>query len=112
MLKDLKDLGHSALSLQDFEEHWRVKIPEYPFYCIYPQYNSQLDALLPVDISIGQSRFYRSLYILLPYQSPPSPQNVVSELPLPVKNPNEIRPDTKVKREVDFREWGVAFLGF
>lgn len=112
MMKDLKEMGHSALSLQDFEEHWRVKIPPYPYYCIYPQYNAQLDPHMPVEISIKQSKFHRSLYILLPYEAAPTPENVVSEIPLPVKDPKEIRPETKVKREVDFREWGVAFLGF
>lgn len=111
MLKDLKEMGHSMVSLQDFEEHWRVKIPNYPYYCLYPQYNDQLDPLIPIEIPVSQSKFHRSLYVLLPYESAPSPESNPYEIALPVKDPKSIRPDTRVKREVEFREWGVAFIG-
>jgi hypothetical protein len=112
MLEDLKALKHPAISLQDFEEHWRVKIPDYPFYCIYPQYNAVLDAALPVKISLEQTRFIRSLYVLVPHKKQPEwsdPQEVV---PYPTVEPTEIRPEVIITRENMFKEWGVAFLGF
>lgn len=108
MLKDLETLKHSSHSLQDFEEHWSVKIPSYPFYCIYPQYNKQLDPALPVAIKLDQATFMRSLYVLVPYKEEPdadTPQIV----PFPVKEPED-RPSVQIKRENNFREWGVAFL--
>lgn len=111
MLKDLTEMKYSPISLQDFEEHWRVKIPDYPFYCIYPQYNRELDPVLPVSIDIEQTTFIRSLYVLVPHQKEPDidePQ----EIPFPTRDPAEARPGTRIKRENEFREWGVAFLGY
>lgn len=111
MLKDLKEMKYSALSLQDFEEHWRVKIPDYPYYCIYPQYNSQLDPILPVEIDVEYNTFIRSLYVLVPHKKEPDAEEP-QEIPFPIKDPAEFRPGSKIKREVEFREWGVAFLGY
>jgi hypothetical protein len=112
MLKDLKEMDYSAIALQDFEEHWKAKIPlEYPYYCIYPQYNAQLDKVLPVTISTEQTSFTRSLYIIRPHKTPPDIAQV-HEVPFPQRDPASFRPTTKVKREIMFREWGVAFLGF
>jgi hypothetical protein len=112
MMKDLIEMKYSDLSIQDFEEHWRVKIPDYPFYCVYPQYNSQLDPVLPVEIDVDQNTFIRSLYVLVPHKKEPDIEDPLPEIPYPVKDPEEFRPGTKIKREVEFREWGVAFLGY
>lgn len=111
MIKDLIEMKYSAISLQDFEEHWRVKIPDYPFYCIYPQYNRELDPVLPVEIGLDQSSFIRSLYVLVPHKKEPDFVDL-QEIPLPVGDPGEYRPGSKIKRENMFREWGVAFLGY
>jgi hypothetical protein len=109
MLEDLKVLRFSKFALQDFEEHWRVKIPDYPFYCIYPQYNDQLNAALPVEINLEQSSFTRSLYILVPHKSEPSADEL-QFVALPFKDPESLRPSVKITRENMFSEWGVAFL--
>lgn len=111
MLKDLKEMKFSALSIQDFEEHWRVKIPDYSYYCIYPQYNAQLDPALPVAIDVDQHIFVRALYVLVPHKDELDASKG-SDIPFPTQDPSEIRPDTKIKREIEFREWGVAFLGY
>lgn len=111
MLKDLTEMNYSKIAIQDFEEHWRVKIPDYPFYCIYPQYNRELDPVLPVEISLSQSTFIRSLYVLVPHKKEPDTDDP-QVIPFPSKDPREFRPVTKIKRENMFREWGVAFLGF
>ena len=110
MLKDLKEMKYSALALQDFEEHWRAKIPDYPFYCIYPQYNRELDEALKVNIELEQSVFIRSLYVLIPHKKTPDIEEA-QEVPLPSQDPSEFRPEVKIQRENMFREWGVAFFG-
>ncbi len=112
MIKDLKEMNYSAIAVQDFDEHWQAKIPkEYPFYCIYPQYNAQLDEALPVSISTPQTSFTRTLYIVRPHATAPS-VTMTHEIPFPRRDPASYRPATKIKREIMFREWGVAFLGF
>jgi hypothetical protein len=108
MLSDLKELKHSSISLQDFEEHWRVKIPNYPYYCVYPQYNKQLDEAFPVSIT-PKAEYIRSLYILVPHQETPR----ISEgqfPPLPHEDSNSFRPSVLIRKELELREWGVAFL--
>ena len=104
-------MKYSAIALQDFEEHWRVKIPEYPYYCVYPQYNSQLDPILPVEIDIEQNTFMRSLYVLVPHKVEPDMESE-PEIPFPSGDPGEFRPSSRIQRENMFREWGVAFLGY
>lgn len=111
MLTDLKGMSYSALAVQDFEEHWRVKIPDYPFYCLYPQYNNELDTALPVNIDLEQTSFTRVLFVLVPFQKEPDIEHPHPGVPFPQKDPAEMRPSTKIRRENMFREWGVAFLG-
>lgn len=110
MLEDLKIMNYPSIALQDFEQHWKVKLPPYPFFCIYPQYNQQLDEILPVTISVEQVRFTRSLYVLVSHEKFPDlddPQKV----PLPSMDPAEFRPSGLIKYETMFKEWGVAFFG-
>lgn len=110
MLGDLREMKYPAIALQDFEEHWKVKIPDYPFYCIYPQYNQQLDPILPVSISLDQTEFTRSLYVLVPHRKEPDVDEP-QVIPFPLLDSAEIRPKALIKRENMFKEWGVAFLG-
>jgi hypothetical protein len=110
MLEDLNFMSYPSIAKQDFEEHWRVKIPDYPFYCAYPQYNKVLDAALPVTINLPQTTFTRVLYILVPHKKSPDFANL-SSIPYPTSDPSASRPSTKIKRENMFREWGVAFIG-
>ena len=110
MLSDLTEMKYPAIALQDFEEHWKVKIPDFPFYCIYPQYNQQLDPILPVVISLEQSQLTRSLYVLIPHKKEPDVDEP-QEIPFPILDSSEIRPRSLLKYENMFKEWGVAFLG-
>lgn len=110
MMKDLVEMKYPAISLQDFEEHWRVKIPDYPFFCIYPQYNRELDAIIPIEIDKEQTSLIRSLYVLVPHRIAPGTEEM-QEIPFPTENPSQYRPGSKIQRETMFREWGVAFLG-
>ncbi len=112
MLSDLREMKYPVISLQDFEEHWRVKIPKYSFYCVYPQYNGQLDPALAVEIDVEQNTFFRSLYVLVPHAKEPDVDSGPPAVPYPFKDPSALRPRARIQREVEFREWGVAFLGF
>ena len=96
--------------MSDFEEHWRVKIPDYPFFCIYPQYNEQLDVAVPVALDLEQSSLTRVLYVLIPSEHSAELEEH-SQASFPTQNPELMRPTTKIKRENMFKEWGVAFLG-
>jgi hypothetical protein len=110
MLGDLKEMKFPAIALQDFEEHWKVKLPVYPFYCIYPQYNQQLDQVLPLSTNLEQTHFTRSLYVMIPHRKEPDVDEP-QVIPFPVLDSVEIRPKTVIKHETMFKEWGVAFLG-
>ena len=110
MMKDLEAMKYPGISLQDFEEHWRVKIPDDPFFCIYPQYNRELDSIIPIEIDLEQTAFIRSLYVLVPHRKAPDLEEAQS-IPLPTEDPAQYRPGSKIQRETMFREWGVAFLG-
>lgn len=110
MMKDLEAMKYSGISLQDFEEHWRVKIPDYRFFCIYPQYNRELDSIIPIEIDLEQTTFIRSLYVLVPYQKAPDIEET-PPVPFPTQDPSQYRPGSKIQRETMFREWGVAFIG-
>jgi len=108
MLQDLKELNYPTIALQDFEEHWNVKIPDLPFYCVYPQYNEQLDQSVPVKITLEQVHFTRALYVLVGHDKEPSTES--SNVPLPHSDSRKSHPSTKIKYENMFKEWGVAFL--
>jgi len=110
MIKDLGAMNFPAISLSDFEDHWRVKIPDYPYFCIYPQYNEQLDPVLPVQLDIEQASFTRALYVLVAYRDAPD-SSQMPLIPFPSLDPESIRPSTLITRENMFKEWGVAFLG-
>lgn len=110
MLKDLIEMKYPAIAVQDFEEHWNVKIPDFPFFCIYPQYNEQLDAILPVATSLEKTTFIRSLYILVPHKKEPDVDEP-QVIPFPILDSQDMRSIPVIKHENMFKEWGVAFLG-
>ncbi len=111
MLSDLKNLGHPQRSLDDFSEHWQVKIPAYPYYCVYPQYDTQLEANFPIEKGLMNSRpWRRSLYVMVPHREVITTQ-LKSPVPLPYKDPASITPEAADSRSGPvFLEWGVAFL--
>jgi hypothetical protein len=108
MEKDLKALGHSKRSLKDFSVHWRVKIPNYPYYCLYPQYNQEMDKAVPINVSV-EAEVSRVLYIVVPYQTLELKNTDVFP-PLPVNDFTAKRPKVKQQTKLYLKEWGVAFL--
>jgi len=108
MHADLKNLKHTKRSLEDFMQHWQIKIPDFPYYCLYPQYNDVLDRVFPYRVSTSAS-ISRVLYVVVPYKSLELKQkNVFPPLPradFKAQHPT-ISPDAKLM----IQEWGVAFL--
>ena len=51
MADELKVLGFSTQAIKDFNDHWNEKLPKVDTWCVYPQYNRQLDKILPVKLS-------------------------------------------------------------
>jgi hypothetical protein len=108
MVQELRELRFSALALQDFKEHWNEKIPQEPVYCVYPQFNAQLDAALPVEIT-PQAPFLRVVFILVPHrQQERLPASVFPELPRHSHLP--LRPVISEAGPLEYMEWGVAFM--
>jgi hypothetical protein len=107
MQQDLIALEHSQRSLEDFSKYWKIKMPNYPYYCLYPQYNNQMQKAAPLKVSL-EADFSRVLYILIPLKSL-ALKNKEIYPPLPQKDFTPSRPspmDAKIK----LKEWGVAFL--
>ena len=81
-------------------------MPKINFYCMYPQYNKQLDETYP--IATGGLKLIRSLYLVVPYKNIPKIKK--GQFPsLPIKWTRTDRPSV-VKDEAVLKEWGVSFL--
>lgn len=106
MLDDLKYQNYPKESLKDFDEHWNQKMPKIDYYCLYPQYNKQLDETYP--IATGGLKLVRSLYLVVPYEKAPRMRK--GQFPsLPTKWTRADRPEV-VKSGPVLKEWGVSFL--
>lgn len=108
MLKDIKELDFPEVSQKDFDEHWNQKIPQIEYYCLYPQYNEQLDQAYPVKIT-PQVAFVRTLYLVIPHYKKPKVANGIFP-PLPVGHPAKLRKRAPSSKDMVLKEWGVAFL--
>ena len=108
MLKNLKEMTFTQLALKDFEEHWNIKIPSYPFYCVYPQYNKELDVVSPLKFSPEEAHIVRVLFMVVPHEK--SPKTLAGQFPqLPNRSIAAIIPLPK-EAKTTFYEWGVGFL--
>lgn len=108
MISELQELKYPAKSVDDFYEHWPHKIPQYPHYCVYPQFNDELDKAIPVAIFPAKAKLVRTLFVVVPYQKMPRDPAQAKPL-LPTKDHRENRPLVRGE-EFTFYEWGVAFL--
>lgn len=111
MMMDLKAKGYPEVALKDFNEHWTQKIPNYPYYCIYPQYSEQMNALMPIEVTPTDAVVTRVLFVLVPHSK--APKVLAQKFPaLPTRAPASLMPvDTKPRdKSIHFLEWGVAFL--
>lgn len=107
MMGELIQMGFSQNALRDFQEHWDEKIPKEEIYCVYPQYNKELDAAMPISIEPVAS-FKRVVFVLVPHRLD---DNIADrEFPkLPYKSHYTLRPVAETS-DIEFMEWGVAFL--
>jgi hypothetical protein len=111
MLTDLQKKSYPEEALKDFQEHWAQKIPNYPYYCVYPQYNQQLDSAMPIEVTPSDAVLTRVLYIVVPHTN--APKLSADKFPsLPTKSPASLMPALPAIKEkkIHFLEWGVAFL--
>lgn len=109
MMDELKVLGFSEAAQKDFSEHWNEKIPQEPVYCVYPQFNQQLDQALPITLSPA-APFTRVVFILVPHREEEVRRPAGQRFPaLPRNSHVPLRPQM-AKSEWHFLEWGVAFL--
>ena len=108
MLGELKELGFSSAALKDFDEHWREKIPQEEAWCVYPQYNRQLDQALPVSLT-PSAPFTRVVFVVVPHRREERrPASAFPELPRLSHVP--LRPAKPQASKLHYLEWGVAFL--
>jgi hypothetical protein len=108
MLTDLNILQFSDVASKDFDEHWNQKIPKIKYYCLYPQYNKQLDQAYPIKIS-PQIPITRTLYLVIPHSE--APRVTKGQFPpLPIGKPQLIRPLLPSSDQTVLKEWGVSFL--
>jgi len=108
MLTDLNTLKYSDISVKDFDEHWNQKIPKIKNYCLYPQYNVQLDEAYPIKLK-PQVAITRVLYLVIPHEDSPKVRDGQFP-PLPVGRPQMIRPRLPSSDQMVLKEWGVSFL--
>jgi hypothetical protein len=106
MIKELSQLGFSTSAISDFREHWDEKIPELPTYCVYPQYNNELDKAMPVSIT-PRFNFIRVLFIIVPHKEFKLAGEIYPSYPR--KEHEKIRTEFNLD-ETLLMEWGVAFL--
>ena len=106
MLSDMREMVFPEAALIDFEEHWRVKMPDYPNYCVYPQYSQQMEKVLPIAITPASIKLMRNNYVLLPYKGEIN-ANSDRQIPLPRKSPSLLNHSIN---QPHFYEWGVGFL--
>lgn len=106
MAGELIQLGFSPLAMSDFYEHWDQKNPDEPVFCVYPQYNKELDAALPIQVKPAVP-FVRVLFVLVPHRPDEKTQPVFP--PLPRQSHFDLR-TKNIEGELQFLEWGVAFL--
>ena len=108
MMKEIEALGFSKAAMKDFHEHWTEKIPQEPVYCVYPQYNDQLDAALPIKLT-PEAPFTRVVFILVPHRSDERRPAAQMFPELPRNSHVPLRPQVK-QGALHYLEWGVAFL--
>lgn len=108
MSDELKALGFSTQAIKDFDEHWNEKLPRVDSWCVYPQYNQQLDKILPVKLTPSMP-FVRVAFVLVPHNQ--EQRRPASAFPQPPRRGHaSLRPTRSADQQVHMMEWGVAFL--
>lgn len=87
--------------IDDFNEHWKIKLPKEKFYCVYPQGTKQINKSVELNFGSQKAQIVRLIFIVLPHKVQP----VGSQKRW--KSPSVL---ASKKDEIIVREWGVGFL--
>lgn len=89
--------------LDDFQEHWGLKIPFSNHYCVYPQFNEELEKIVPLKAFVKEGQRWvptpttRVLFVIHLHDQ------------VPESKPRPARVDQPENSPL-VREWGVAFI--
>lgn len=129
MVNYLKAQGFLADEIKDFQDHWGNRLPPVSKnFCIYPQGNSELDAVAELEVSPRPSKVTRVAFMLVP----DSPQLSASAGKFKLKPSKGVEVETRFAQApgkapkgtssknsrglassedaFEVREWGVGFL--
>lgn len=62
--QNLTESGFSENEIRDFTEYWIPRLLDYPFYVIYPQYSSDIEKLIRLNISPRPDNLIRFFYLI------------------------------------------------
>jgi hypothetical protein len=114
LLTILKEAKFQEAAIQDFQSHWSVKIPPSKRYCVFPQDQSQIEKLAPLEVIPRPKTVTRLLFVVVMDAGKKLAEKFSQDPPQAWKfAPQEAssQPANSVLTD-DFqvREWGVAFL--
>ncbi len=106
MNKWLELLNYNKAERKDFDSHWQVKIPSYPYYCVFPQTDKELNKAIPLKITPDNIDLTRIWFLVVPFVQDPA--LIQSHKFVPQKE--YTIPQKEIKSTIQVREWGVGFL--
>lgn len=104
----LKGSGFKANEIKDFTDSWTIKIPPSERYCVYPQSNSELQAIATLEIEPKPSQFKQVLFIVQ-FGENLDGKGKFHSAPIASWKPT-IETREPAAATVQIREWGVGFL--
>lgn len=118
MADGLKAAGFTTPEIEDFREHWSVKIPPADRYCVFPQDSRFLDRVAPLSIEPKPASVTRFLFVVV-LDETFALGRATSFNKAPKKTwdyaakaePKRDRaPASALANGIAVREWGVGFL--
>jgi hypothetical protein len=104
----LKSSGFKPNEIKDFTDYWTIKIPQSERYCVYPQSNSELQAIAALEIEPKPSQFKQVLFIVQ-FGENLDGKGKFHSAPIATWKPAA---DTRepASASIQVREWGIGFL--
>ena len=62
--KNLYETGFNEREINDFLEYWIPKLTDYSYYCIYPQYSSDINKVIKLKIKKEPDSLLRLFYVI------------------------------------------------
>lgn len=112
MTKTLKVMGFAKNEIKDFEEHWGSKIPDSRRHCVFPQTNTELDAVAEIVSEPKPTKVTRVLFVVMTHSGMVNKKSgKFREVPKTAwkwtGTPERMPASGDA---LTFREWGVAFV--